>query len=88
MRDLKGWNTWNTFKSNISESLIENTASALVSTGLAQAGYEYVVIDEGWQAYTRDSNGRQQANSTTFPSGISGLAKYIHKLGLKVGIYR
>ncbi|KFZ23694.1 hypothetical protein V502_01822 [Pseudogymnoascus sp. VKM F-4520 (FW-2644)] len=82
-----GWNTWNTFKANINQSLIENTASTLVSTGLARAGYEYVVIDEGWQAYTRDANGRQQANSTTFPSGISGVAKYIHKLGLKVGIY-
>ncbi|KFY77237.1 hypothetical protein V499_03331 [Pseudogymnoascus sp. VKM F-103] len=82
-----GWNTWNTFKSHINQSLIENTASTLVSTGLARAGYEYVVIDEGWQAYTRDANGRQQANSTTFPSGISGVAKYIHKLGLKVGIY-
>lgn len=88
MCDLKGWNTWNTFKTNISQSLIENTASTLVSTGLAQAGYEYVVIDEGWQAHTRDANGRQQANSTTFPSGISGVAKYIHELGLKIGIYR
>jgi alpha-galactosidase len=60
----------------------------MVSSGLAKAGYEYVIIDEGWQAVTRDGNGRQRANATKFPSGISALASYVHKLGLKIGIYR
>jgi hypothetical protein len=45
-------------------------------------------MDEGWQAATRDSTGRQQANSTKFPSGLSSLASYVHSLGLKIGIYR
>jgi len=51
-------------------------------------GYEYIILDEGWQAGTRDDNGRQQPNATKFPSGISGLADYVHNLGLKIGIYR
>ena len=47
-----------------------------------------MVLDEGWQALTRDANGRQQANATKFPAGISSLSSYIHNLGLKIGIYR
>ncbi|KAH8765118.1 glycoside hydrolase family 27 protein [Hyaloscypha sp. PMI_1271] len=82
-----GWNSWNTFKTNFNQSTIEDTASTLVSTGLARAGYKYVVLDEGWQALTRDSHGRQQPNATKFPSGISYLAEYVHRLGLKLGIY-
>lgn len=45
-------------------------------------------MDDGWQAWTRDTSGRQQANATTFPTGIPSLSKYVHKLGLKLGIYR
>ncbi|XXG96834.1 hypothetical protein Hte_003125 [Hypoxylon texense] len=82
-----GWNSWNTFKANINQSIIENTASAMVDLGLADAGYEYVMIDAGWQADTRATNGQQQGNKTTFPSGIKGLADYVHNLGLKIGIY-
>lgn len=85
---ISGWNSWNTFKANINESIIKSTAATLASSGLAKAGYEYVILDEGWQALTRDGNGRQQANATKFPSGITALADYIHKLGLKIGIYR
>jgi hypothetical protein len=83
-----GWNSWNTFKANINETIIKSTAESLVSSGLAKAGYEYLILDEGWQALTRDGNGRQQANATKFPSGIPALADYVHKLGLKIGIYR
>jgi alpha-galactosidase len=85
---LIGWNSWNTFKTIFNQSTIEDTASTLVATGLARAGYKYVILDEGWQALTRDASGRQQANATKFPSGVSGLASYVHKLGLKLGIYR
>lgn len=83
-----GWNSWNTFKSSYNQSIIENTASALVSSGLAKAGYKYVILDEGWQASARDPTGRQQANATKFPSGIKSLADFVHELGLKIGIYR
>jgi len=85
---LIGWNSWNTFKANFNQSTIEDTAMKLVSSGLARVGYKYVVLDEGWQALTRDSYGRQQPNATKFPSGISYLADYVHRLGLKLGIYR
>ncbi|KAI0385666.1 glycoside hydrolase family 27 protein [Hypomontagnella monticulosa] len=82
-----GWNSWNTFKAKINQSLIEDTTDAMVKLGLADVGYEYVMIDAGWQARTRAANGQQQANSTTFPSGIQGVADYVHNLGLKLGIY-
>ncbi|ORY58839.1 glycoside hydrolase family 27 protein [Pseudomassariella vexata] len=82
-----GWNSWNTFKAEINQELIEETAQSLASTGLAKAGYEYVVMDAGWQSQNRDPEGRQQANASLFPSGIAAVADYIHNLGLKVGIY-
>lgn len=83
-----GWNSWNTFKANINQSLIETTAKAIVDTGLLEAGYNYVNLDDGWQAYSRDANGRQQANITRFPDGIKSLVDYVHRLGLKIGVYR
>ncbi|KAH8881393.1 glycoside hydrolase family 27 protein [Thozetella sp. PMI_491] len=82
-----GWNTWNSFKNNINESLIRSSAQTLVDSGLSGAGYTYVNLDDGWQAFTRDASGRQQANTTKFPSGIASLADYVHGLGLKLGIY-
>ncbi|MBQ3792435.1 MAG: hypothetical protein II797_04965 [Clostridia bacterium] len=53
-RPPMGWNSWNTFEDRVSDSLIRETADALVSTGLADAGYRYVVIDDGWSAKERD----------------------------------
>ncbi|OHW97661.1 alpha-galactosidase [Colletotrichum incanum] len=82
-----GWNSWNTFKQNINQALIENTATAMVEKGLAGAGYNYVVIDEGWQALERDAEGRQQHNATRFPAGVAALADHVHGLGLKIGLY-
>ncbi|KAI8227752.1 Alpha-galactosidase [Colletotrichum sp. SAR 10_96] len=82
-----GWNSWNTFKANINQSIIETTAKALVDTGLAAAGYKYLIMDEGWQADERATDGRQEFNSTRFPSGGSALVNHIHDMGLKVGIY-
>ncbi|KAH8680798.1 glycoside hydrolase superfamily [Xylariales sp. PMI_506] len=81
-----GWNSWNAFKAVINESAIYTTADAMISKGLASAGYNYLLIDDGWAAY-RDTSGRQQANATRFPSGMEGVAKYAHARGLKVGIY-
>ncbi|KAL3418223.1 alpha-galactosidase [Phlyctema vagabunda] len=80
-------NGWNTFKTNFNQTTIETTAAKLISSGLADVGYRYVVMDEGWQAATRDAGGRQQANLTKFPSGVASLASSIHRLGLKIGIY-
>jgi Alpha galactosidase A/Alpha galactosidase C-terminal beta sandwich domain len=81
-----GWNSWNTFQCNISESLIEATADAMVSSGMQAAGYEYVNLDDCWMD-GRDSNGNLQWNASKFPSGIPALASYVHGKGLKIGIY-
>ena len=82
-----GWNSWNTFGSDINETVIRETADALVSTGLKDAGYEYVVIDDCWSMMERDVNGRIVENRDLFPSGIKALSDYIHSLGLKFGMY-
>lgn len=81
-----GWNSWNRFACNVSEKLIRDTADALVASGMRDAGYRYVVIDDCWQG-TRDADGFIQADATRFPSGIKALADYVHARGLKFGIY-
>ncbi|MBR5447459.1 MAG: glycoside hydrolase family 27 protein [Clostridia bacterium] len=82
-----GWNSWNTFGENINEQLIMEIADAMVSTGLKDAGYEYVVIDDCWSAKSRDENGDLVADPVKFPHGLKYLADYIHARGLKFGIY-
>lgn len=82
-----GWNSWNTFGAQITESVVRETADAMVATGLRDAGYEYVVIDDFWEADERDAGGRLQAHPERFPSGIAALADYVHGQGLKFGIY-
>ena len=81
-----GWNSWNTFRLKINEDLVKQVADVMVAKGFKDAGYRYVVIDDGWQI-TRDEQGNIVANRDKFPSGIKSLADYIHSKGLKVGIY-
>ena len=81
-----GWNSWNKFACDVSEKLIMETADAMVATGMKDAGYEYVVIDDCWQI-GRDSLGFIVADPERFPSGIKALADYVHSKGLKFGIY-
>jgi alpha-galactosidase len=81
-----GWNSWNHFGCNVSEQLIEQTADAMVSSGMRDAGYKYIVIDDCWQV-ARDANGALVADSTRFPHGIKALADYVHGKGLLFGIY-
>ncbi|KAK2421475.1 alpha-galactosidase [Trifolium repens] len=82
-----GWNSWNHFQCDITEDLIKETADAMVSTGLADLGYQYINIDDCWGELNRDSKGNLVAKSSTFPSGIKALADYVHSKGLKLGIY-
>ncbi|HWF73700.1 MAG TPA: glycoside hydrolase family 27 protein [Solirubrobacteraceae bacterium] len=82
-----GWNPWYEFGCKVDEELIEQTAQALVSSGMAAAGYSYVNLDDCWMASNRDANGNLQADPQAFPSGIPALASYVHGLGLKLGIY-
>ena len=81
-----GWNSWNKFACNVSEKLIRETADAMVASGMKDAGYQYVVIDDCWQV-KRDENGTIVADPERFPSGIKALADYVHSKGLKFGIY-
>jgi alpha-galactosidase len=83
-----GFNDWNSFGCDVSESLIEQTADLFVSTGLKAAGYTFVNIDDCWMTRTRDPlTGRLVPDPVKFPSGISGVADYVHARGLKLGIY-
>ena len=82
-----GWNSWNKFSCNVSESLIRETADAIVSSGMKDAGYQYVVIDDCWQVLERGADGRIVPDPQRFPSGMKKLADYVHAQGLKLGIY-
>ncbi|KAG4983621.1 hypothetical protein JHK87_028370 [Glycine soja] len=82
-----GWNSWNHFGCDINESVIRETADAMVSTGLAALGYQYVNIDDCWAELNRDSEDNMVPNAAAFPSGIKALADYVHSKGLKLGIY-
>ncbi|MBP1623878.1 MAG: alpha-galactosidase [Acidobacteria bacterium] len=81
-----GWNSWNKFACNVSESLIRETADALAATGMKDAGYEYLVIDDCWQV-SRDDAGNIMPDPKRFPSGMKALADYVHSKGLKFGLY-
>jgi alpha-galactosidase len=81
-----GWNSWNKFGCKVSEKLIREMADAMVASGMRDAGYQYIVIDDCWQV-GRDSAGNIIADPEHFPSGMKALADYIHKLGLKFGVY-
>jgi len=81
-----GWNSWNHFACDVSDSLIRGTADAMVSSGMRDAGYRYVVIDDCWQV-ARAANGTIVADSARFPLGIKALADYVHSKGLLFGIY-
>lgn len=79
-----GWNSWNVFKETIDDKTVRETANALVSSGLRDAGYVYVSIDDGWQGQ-RDTMGVLHPNSK-FPD-MKALADYLHQRGLRFGIY-
>jgi len=82
-----GWNSWNKFGCGINETLIKEIADAMVSTGLAAAGYEYVNLDDCWQLSRDNTTGEIQADPQAFPSGIKALADYVHSKNLKFGLY-
>lgn len=81
-----GWNSWNKFACDVSEKMIREEADAMAASGLKEAGYQYIVIDDCWQV-SRDSLGFIVPDPQRFPSGIKALADYVHSKGLKFGIY-
>ena len=81
-----GWNSWNKFGCNVSEDMIKEMADAVVKTGMKDAGYVYVNIDDCWQV-SRDANANIVIDTKRFPHGMKAVGDYIHSLGLKFGVY-
>ena len=81
-----GWNSWNKFGCDVNEKMIREMADAMVASGMMEAGYRYIVIDDCWQV-GRDKEGNIIADPERFPSGMKALGDYIHSKGLLFGIY-
>ena len=81
-----GWNSWNRFQCDVSDALVRQTADAMVSSGMRDAGYRYIVIDDCWQV-SREANGTIVADPQRFPNGMKALADYVHSKGLRFGLY-
>ena len=81
-----GWNTWNKFWCGINETLIHDSIDALINSGLFEAGYNYINLDDCWQKY-RGEDGYIIPDNDTFPHGIEPLVEYAHSKGLKFGLY-
>jgi len=82
-----GWNSWNSFGCGVNETVVRQAADAMVSSGMRDAGYQYVVVDDCWFDPQRDAAGNLRGSPTKFPSGMRALGDYIHGRGLKFGIY-
>eukprot|EP00040_Diaphanoeca_grandis_P031971 m.192563 g.192563 ORF g.192563 m.192563 type:complete len:487 (-) comp32473_c0_seq1:39-1499(-) len=82
-----GWSTWYAFGSEINETKIIQMADMMVSTGLRDAGYEFVNLDDAWMSPMRDRFGNLQGDADRFPSGMKWLAEQMHMRGLKLGLY-
>ena len=81
-----GWNSWNKFKCNITEKIIKNTIDVLISSGLKDAGYKYINLDDCWQK-SRNKNGTIIPDDKNFPNGIKSLVDYAHSKGLLFGLF-
>ena len=81
-----GWNSWNKFGCNVSEDMIKSMADAVVKSGMKDAGYVYVNIDDCWQV-SRDEHANIVPDPQRFPHGMKAVGDYIHSLGLKFGVY-
>ena len=82
-----GWNDWYQYRCSVTEDDVLANARALVSSGLARLGYDYVNLDDCWMAPTRAADGQLRADPTRFPDGIAWLASQLHAMGLKLGLY-
>ena len=83
-----GWNSWNTFQTNINEQLVKGIADVMVSSGMKDAGYTYLVLDDGWMAMERNAKtGDLVPDPKKFPNGLKPVIDYVHSKGLKFGLY-
>ncbi|HTX92572.1 MAG TPA: glycoside hydrolase family 27 protein [Anaerolineales bacterium] len=81
-----GWNSWNMFGAAVDARIVQEAAEAFVKTGLKDAGYQYVVVDDHWHG-GRGADGRLFPDPQKFPDGMKAVADHVHSLGLKFGIY-
>ncbi|MDE7312501.1 MAG: glycoside hydrolase family 27 protein [Eubacterium sp.] len=82
-----GWNSWNTFFKHPNAELVCQIADAFVQEGLLDAGYRYIIIDDGWAMRERDGKGLLVPDPEAFPDGIQPVIDYVHSKGLKFGLY-
>ena len=82
-----GWNSWNYFKENINEKMLLEMAKAIKESGLLEAGYNYLNLDDYWEADRRDENGRLECDIVRFPDGMKSFVKKCNDIGFKVGLY-
>lgn len=84
---IMGWSSWNTLRNHIDQETIMETAVAMRDTGLINAGYKYINIDDCWQSSMRDEDGKLQGDLESFPAGMDTLCKSINSMGMKMGLY-
>ncbi len=82
-----GWNSWCGFSTGVNEAVVRRNADAMVNSGMKDAGYQYVIIDDWWAMRSRDKDGNLQPDPNKFPQGMKALADYVHYKGLKFGMY-
>jgi alpha-galactosidase len=82
-----GWNSWNAFQANISEKLVRETVDSMISSGMKDAGYTYIVLDDGWMMMERNKMGDLVPDPVKFPNGMKAVADYVHSKGFKFGLY-
>ena len=82
-----GWSSWNRFHIHIGENLAKDIADALIESGMREAGYVYLNLDDGWMARSRDDDGKLVPDPEKFPEGMAASAEYLHARGLRLGLY-
>ncbi|MBX3284614.1 MAG: alpha-galactosidase [Actinobacteria bacterium] len=82
-----GWNSWNVYGETVSAGVVARIADGMVASGMRDAGYAYLNLDDFWHAPARAADGRPLAHPERFPDGIAALAEEVHARGLKLGIY-
>ena len=82
-----GWNSWNRFKCEIDETIVRETAEAIVDTGMRDAGYRYLVVDDCWSEKRRGGDGDLVPDRAKFSRGMRDLADHVHARGLRFGMY-
>lgn len=81
-----GWLSWNSVQDNISQKIIEQAVELFQNKGLYECGWNHIMMDDLWQG-TRKADGTPQPNASRFPNGLKTVADYVHKNGMKFGLY-